>query len=290
MTSWLEALGLPYALARGVQILVALAIVAVLVRIALRFGHWAVARRNALRQGSRLSLLETLALDDKRRLVLVRHDNSEHLLLIGGATDLLIESPAAPRRRDEGRMSAPTAPAVAAPAPPPVASPVSQAATPAAAAPYSPPPRAASVPSPAVAPAPSPPARRAPEPPAPASERRAPPRIAAHPAAGESEPERPRPVTPTVKMNRANPRAPAPEARLDLDAWGESLLPGEGSEEMPTAPFPGHGLLRRPGAPATVEPFLPDGPEPEGMTEPRLPREPRLYEGEPFEPGPRAKR
>jgi flagellar protein FliO/FliZ len=47
----------------------------------------------AMRLGrtGRLGLVETIALDSRRRLVLVRRDNVEHLLMIGGAGDLVIE-------------------------------------------------------------------------------------------------------------------------------------------------------------------------------------------------------
>jgi flagellar protein FliO/FliZ len=39
----------------------------------------------------RLALVETLALDNRRRLVLVRRDGREHLLLVGGGADLVVE-------------------------------------------------------------------------------------------------------------------------------------------------------------------------------------------------------
>ncbi len=44
------------------------------------------------RGGRRLQMVEGLAIDAKRRLVLVRADGSEHLLLVGGDSDLLISS------------------------------------------------------------------------------------------------------------------------------------------------------------------------------------------------------
>lgn len=48
----------------------------------------------------RLAVQEVLAIDPRRRLMLVRRDGVEHLLLIGGASDLVIEtgiaSPGAP--------------------------------------------------------------------------------------------------------------------------------------------------------------------------------------------------
>lgn len=44
------------------------------------------------RKGSRLGISEYYEIDKSRRLVLVRRDDQEHLLLIGGAQDLVIES------------------------------------------------------------------------------------------------------------------------------------------------------------------------------------------------------
>ncbi|UTO29040.1 flagellar biosynthetic protein FliO [Bartonella harrusi] len=41
---------------------------------------------------SRLTLCETIAIDRTRRLVLIRCDDKEHLLLIGGLTDIVVES------------------------------------------------------------------------------------------------------------------------------------------------------------------------------------------------------
>jgi flagellar protein FliO/FliZ len=40
----------------------------------------------------RLSVLDSAVVDAKRRLVLIRRDNSEHLLLIGGPTDVVVET------------------------------------------------------------------------------------------------------------------------------------------------------------------------------------------------------
>lgn len=42
----------------------------------------------------RLALVEVLPVDSRRRLVLVRRDGDEHLLLIGGANDLVVAGPA----------------------------------------------------------------------------------------------------------------------------------------------------------------------------------------------------
>ncbi len=40
----------------------------------------------------RLNVVEVMAIDAKRRLVLVRHDDREHLILLSAAGDLLVES------------------------------------------------------------------------------------------------------------------------------------------------------------------------------------------------------
>ena len=45
-----------------------------------------------LNAGSRLSVVETIAVDQKRNLVLIQKDGTEHLVLVGGPTDLVIET------------------------------------------------------------------------------------------------------------------------------------------------------------------------------------------------------
>ncbi|WP_336279330.1 hypothetical protein [Bartonella sp. CB175] len=40
----------------------------------------------------RLTICETIAIDRTRRLILVRRDSTEHLILIGGQTDVVVES------------------------------------------------------------------------------------------------------------------------------------------------------------------------------------------------------
>ena len=49
-------------------------------------------RRAARNRIPRLSITDSAAVDDKRYLVLVRRDNVEHLVLIGGPTDVVVES------------------------------------------------------------------------------------------------------------------------------------------------------------------------------------------------------
>lgn len=43
-------------------------------------------------KNNRLSIIESMPLDAKRRVVLLRRDDREHMVLLGGATDLVLES------------------------------------------------------------------------------------------------------------------------------------------------------------------------------------------------------
>lgn len=65
------------------------------------------------RRGSRLGISEYYEIDKQRRLVLVRRDDSEHLLLIGGGQDIVIEANvgAATARRDDAPAAARIRPA-----------------------------------------------------------------------------------------------------------------------------------------------------------------------------------
>lgn len=49
----------------------------------------------------RLGVIEAVAVDSRRRLVLVRRDGQEHLLLVGGATDLVVEKGIQPPEVEE---------------------------------------------------------------------------------------------------------------------------------------------------------------------------------------------
>ncbi len=72
------------------------------------------ARRN--RQGRRIGIVEMLDVDERRQLVLVRRDDVEHLLLVGGDSDLVVE--------DGIQRQAPVAPAAEGePGAPPVTEP-----------------------------------------------------------------------------------------------------------------------------------------------------------------------
>ena len=40
---------------------------------------------------TRVTVIESLPVDGKRRVILVRRDNTEHLVMVGGRNDLVIE-------------------------------------------------------------------------------------------------------------------------------------------------------------------------------------------------------
>jgi flagellar protein FliO/FliZ len=77
---------------------------------------WTVRRFGSGRLGSsargrqpRLAVIDYASVDNRRRLILVRRDNVEHLLMIGGPTDIVVEPNivrAVPAARDVGRAPA----------------------------------------------------------------------------------------------------------------------------------------------------------------------------------------
>jgi flagellar protein FliO/FliZ len=56
------------------------------------------------RKGQRLGISEYHEIDETRRLVLIRRDETEHLILIGGAQDLVVESSIRPASATEGQQ------------------------------------------------------------------------------------------------------------------------------------------------------------------------------------------
>ena len=96
-------------------------VVAILIFAAVMMAFWGIRRLSATRsvgnavrgRQPRLAIMDAAAIDTRRRLVLVRRDNVEHLLMIGGPSDVVIEqnivraaapkeSTRAPRRRLAG--------------------------------------------------------------------------------------------------------------------------------------------------------------------------------------------
>lgn len=72
---------------------------------AMRRLGWAAAGSAGGRRGRRLQVLEVLPLDTRRRLVLIRRDQVEHLLLLGATGDVVVEKGITPPvpKPDAGR-------------------------------------------------------------------------------------------------------------------------------------------------------------------------------------------
>jgi flagellar protein FliO/FliZ len=94
MYTWIEnTFGVGDGLARGLAFAVSLAVVlalfALFVFIVKRL---AGSRISSVRSRQpRLAIMDTASVDTRRRLVLVRRDNVEHLLMIGGPSDVVVE-------------------------------------------------------------------------------------------------------------------------------------------------------------------------------------------------------
>lgn len=93
MSDWFAGLGgsqLASALMWAVAALILLTIILVAMRLVrnMNAGTFVAGGRN---RKTRLAVMDATAVDSHRRLVLVRRDDVEHLLLIGGPTDVVVE-------------------------------------------------------------------------------------------------------------------------------------------------------------------------------------------------------
>ncbi len=71
---------------------------------------------NAVRgRNRRLAVVDTLALDQKRQLVMIRRDNVEHLILLGGPQDVVVETGIPVEEQPLGQTSRRPIPTVPAP-------------------------------------------------------------------------------------------------------------------------------------------------------------------------------
>src|SRR6204780_4331831 len=85
-----------------------------------RFGTGRLGGAGARGRQPRLAVIDYATVDARRRLVLVRRDNVEHLLMIGGPTDVVVEPNIVrgiPAARD---AAGPRPPVAAGPLPPPI--------------------------------------------------------------------------------------------------------------------------------------------------------------------------
>ncbi len=79
-----------------VALVFVLGLIGVLAIVAKRAGLSPRATRPTQGAKKRLSIVEVMAVDAKRRLVLIRRDDREHLVLLGVDRDLVVESNVAP--------------------------------------------------------------------------------------------------------------------------------------------------------------------------------------------------
>jgi len=68
------------------------AVVALMLIFAWLLRRYGLGARYTARGGRRLQIVEVAPVDAKRRLVLLRRDDTEHLVLLGAQSELLIES------------------------------------------------------------------------------------------------------------------------------------------------------------------------------------------------------
>lgn len=274
----------------GVRAVIAFAVVLTLILfLAWIFRRLAGGRLPNEKRGrvARLAILEAIAVDPKRRLVLLRRDNTEHLVLIGGNNDVVIEQgilrmqrpvqanrthervepilrPPVPVREPLAAAETPTPPLSAPPlsaapvaAPPGAASPVASAPT---RAPTTarPPSSVTAAPPPA-----APQARTSPQPLPPV------PPLPTRPAATmPPAPPHPQPAYQPTPKPVAQPAPPAPVA---APAPRESTPASTGHSTQPTPPSPPAAPAPRataasalpaaainPPAPAFAAPIVPD--------------------------------
>jgi len=99
--------------------IVVLALIALTTWLVRRFGGDRLGAAAGRGRQPRLAVIDAAAVDGRRRLILIRRDNVEHLLMIGGPTDVVVEAnivraAAAPRELAPGRVAAAPEPRAAA--------------------------------------------------------------------------------------------------------------------------------------------------------------------------------
>jgi flagellar protein FliO/FliZ len=282
---WLNEL--PFADNRVLQIgflaacgIAALVVLAIVYRLA--FAHRLRVPGGRTRQ-PRLGLVDAFSLDGQRQLVLIRRDNIEHLVMIGGPNDVLVESQinrAAVPARESNQASpllVPSTPVRQAPLPAPASAAAeapakvavkAQASAPApapliTAAPAAPtviaPPAPIPAPAPPTPPAATPPVPKAPaQPPVPAqapAPEPARPAVSAAPAATQAaEPARPAPASSPPRQ--ADPRPAQPRATMPPPIIPANASPNRG---VPVR-TPETAIMKGPGAPLAASPVAPPQP------------------------------
>ena len=263
---WLNEL--PFADNRVLQIgflaacgIAALIVLAIFYRLA--FAHRLRVPGGRTRQ-PRLGLVDAFSLDGQRQLVLVRRDNVEHLVMIGGPNDVLVElqiSRAVAPARESNQVSpllVPSAPVRRTEAAPPLApAPAEAPAKVAAKASASPPAPAPAAP---IAPTASPPIPKAPAPAQASAPAQAP-----APAPKQSAPEQARPaaIPAVAEPARAaaassSPRQPEPRLAQPRATMPPPIIPASASQNRgPTVRTTEMSPARGPGNPAAPSPVAP---------------------------------
>jgi flagellar protein FliO/FliZ len=83
---------MPLVLRFVIAFIVVLGLIAVTAYVVRRFGGERLGTATARGRQPRLAVVDSAAVDGRRRLLLIRRDNVEHLLMIGGPTDVVVES------------------------------------------------------------------------------------------------------------------------------------------------------------------------------------------------------
>ena len=91
MVDSLLGVELPLPVKLIVAFLIVLALIALATWVMRRMGGTALAATAARGRQPRLAVIDAAAVDGRRRLVLIRRDNVEHLVMIGGPSDVVIE-------------------------------------------------------------------------------------------------------------------------------------------------------------------------------------------------------
>lgn len=82
----------PLAVRFFIAFIVVFALIGVIAWLVRRFGSGALGTPGSRGRAPRLAVIEAGAVDGRRKLVLIRRDNIEHLIMIGGPTDIVVES------------------------------------------------------------------------------------------------------------------------------------------------------------------------------------------------------
>lgn len=83
--------GIPFPVQFLLAFLIVLGLIGALTLLVHRLGGGRLAG-GALRSRQRLAVVDYASVDGRRRLILVRRDNVEHLVMIGGPTDIVVEA------------------------------------------------------------------------------------------------------------------------------------------------------------------------------------------------------